>query len=270
MPVPYDGTVEFRSGAREGPRAIIDASNYLELYDAELDCEPSEVGIFTLPEVQVHTGNPRLMAKRVSRIAAGLLEKRKVVVMLGGEHSLTVGMVRAYSEKYPDLSVLQLDAHSDLRNDYMGTRYGDACVMRRVIELCPAVQVGIRSLSLEEHQFLDERNMKLFYAESVADPDCAKRVTERLSEHVYVTVDLDVFDPSIMSAVGTPEPGGLSWQQVLGLLRAVASGRRIVGFDVVELCPAEGPTSCAFLAAKLAYKLIGYATLLPPGPNPDS
>jgi agmatinase len=260
LPVPYDATVEYKSGAREGPQAIIDASPYLELYDHELGREVNEVGIFTLPEVQPLMSGPEFMAERIHKIAKDLLAKDKFVVMLGGEHSLTLGMVRALHERYSKLSVLQLDAHTDLRDEYLGTKYGTASVMRRVREICPVVPAGIRSFSLEEHRFMQEKGIEPFYAEASNSPDFAARVVSQLSSQVYVTIDLDVLDPSIMSAVGTPEPGGLSWQQVLELLRAVSQHRRIVGFDVMELCPREGPTSCAYLAAKLVYKLIGYAT----------
>jgi agmatinase len=260
LPVPYDSTTEYKSGAREGPQAIIDASQFLELYDAELDREISEVGIFTFPEVQPMIGGPKLMVERLYQIAKGLLEKDKFITMLGGEHLLTLSMVKAYREKYPELSVLQLDAHADLRDQYQGTKYSNACVMRRVSELCPIVQVGIRSFSLEEHQFMLQNEIEPFCIEPSANADFVSKVVSRLSTKVYVSIDLDVFDPSIMSAVGTPEPGGLSWQQVLELLRAVARNKKIVGFDLTELCPREGPNSCAFLAAKLAYKLIGYAT----------
>lgn len=260
LPVPYDSTTEYKTGAREGPQAIIDASQYLELYDAELDQEISEVGIHTLPEVQPLMSSPELMMERVYQIAKDLLDKGKLLAMLGGEHSLSLGMVKAFKEKYPGLSVLQLDAHADLRDQYQGTRYSNACVVRRVWELCPVVQAGIRSFSREEHRFMQQHKIEPFYAEVATSPDYVAKVVSSLSSQVYISIDLDVLDPSIMSAVGTPEPGGLSWQQMLELLRAVANSKKIVGFDLVELCPKEGPTSCAFLAAKLAYKLVGYAT----------
>jgi len=260
LPVPYDSTTEYKSGAREGPQAIIDASQYLELYDTELDREISEVGIYTLPEVQPLMSGPEHMVERVYQIARDLLDKGKLLAMLGGEHSITLGMVRALREKHPELSVLHLDAHTDLRDQYQGTKYSHACVMRRVWELCPVVHVGIRSLSREEHGFLAHQRIDPFYAETLANPDSVTTVVSHLSPQVYISIDLDVLDPSIMPAVGTPEPGGLSWQQVLKLLRAVASSRQIVSFDIVELCPQEGPNACAFLAAKLAYKLAGYAT----------
>jgi agmatinase len=260
LPVPYDSTTEYKGGTREGPQAIIDASQYLELYDTELDLEISEAGIYTLPAVQPIMSGPEPMVERVYRIASDLLEKGKFLAMLGGEHSLTLGAVKAHREKYPELSVLNLDAHADLRDQYQGTKYSHACVMRRVWEVCPVVHVGIRSLSREEHEFLSQRKIEHYQAEASTGPDFAARVLSNLSPQVYVSIDLDVLDPSIMSAVGTPEPGGLSWQQVLELLRVVADRKQIVGFDIVELCPQEGPNACAFLAAKLAYKLVGYAT----------
>ena len=259
LPVPYDSTTDWRSGARDGPRAIIDASRYLELYDLELKREIYRVGIHTLPEIQPDMTSPENMTQRVYTVAGGLLDKNKMVLMLGGEHSLTLGMVKAYRERHQALSVLQLDAHADLRDSYLGTRFSHATVMRRVCELCPIVPVGIRSLSEEEHRFISEAGIKPVYAKDlIPTGDSIEHIIATLSNEVYITIDLDVLDPSIMSAVGTPEPGGIGWYELLNLLREVARSKRIVGFDLVELCPDEGPRSCAFLAAKLAYKLIGY------------
>ena len=259
LPVPYDSTTDWRSGTRDGPMAIIDASRYLELYDLELEREIYPVGIHTLPEVQPEMAGPEPMTQRVYQVARELLDKNKMVVMLGGEHSLTLGMVKAYRERYEALSVLQLDAHADLRASYLGTGFIHATVMRRVYELCPIVPVGIRSLSEEEHRFINEAGIKPVYAkELVLGGEAIKQIIASLTDEVYITIDLDVLDPSIMSAVGTPEPGGIGWYGLLALLREVAQTRRIVGFDLVELCPSQGPPACAFLAAKLAYKLIGY------------
>lgn len=179
--------------------------------------------------------------------------------MFGGEHSLSLGMVQALKEKNRDLCVLQLDAHADLRDEYLGAKYGHACIMRRILELCPIVQVGIRSLSWEEQQFLTQNNMHPFFAMPSSNLASPEDITASLSDNVYVSIDLDVIDPSIVPAVGTPEPGGMQWHEVLNLLRSVTLHKRVIGFDLVELCPKEGPASCAFLAAKLAYKLIGYA-----------
>jgi len=259
MPVPYDSTTDWRSGTRDGPRAIIDASQYLELYDLELEREIYQIGIHTLPEMQPEMSSPENMTQRVYMVAKELLGKNKMVLMLGGEHSLTLGMVKAYRERHEALSVLQLDAHADLRDSYLGTRFSHATVMRRVCELCPIVPVGIRSLSDEEHRFIEETGIKPVYAKGLPlAGDSIEQIIASLSNEVYITIDLDVLDPSIMAAVGTPEPGGLGWYEVLGLLREVTRSKRIVGFDLVELCPSEGPLACAFLAAKLAYKLIGY------------
>lgn len=259
LPVPYDSTTDWRSGTRDGPRAIIDASQYLELYDLELEREIYRVGIHTLPEIKPEMASPEHMLQRVYTVARELLDKNKMVLMLGGEHSLTLGVVKAYHEKYETLSVLQLDAHADLRDSYLGTRFSHATVMRRVCELCPIVPVGIRSLSQEEYRFIDETGIKPVYAKGpLLAGDSIQQIIASLSNEVYITIDLDVLDPSIMSAVGTPEPGGLGWYELLDLLREVAHSKCVLGFDLVELCPDEGPRSCAFLAAKLAYKLIGY------------
>jgi len=261
LPVPYDGTTEWQSGARAGPQAIIDASQYLELYDMELDREIYKVGIHTLPEVEPLMSSPKDMIERVYQITKGLIQRGKFVAMLGGEHSLSLGTVRAFKEAFPKLSVLQLDAHTDFRDEYLGTKYGQACVMRRIFELCPIVQVGIRSLSWEEKQFLNQSKMTPFYMpDLVLNATSTEQIVASLSENVYATIDVDVLDPSIMPAVGTPEPGGMQWQQVLDIIRLVALHRHIVGFDLMEFCPREGPASCAFLLAKLAYKIIGYTT----------
>lgn len=262
LPVPYDSTTEWQSGTRDGPRAVIDASQHLELYDLELGLETYKVGIHTLPEVQPLMSGPEAMVQRVYEIAKELIGEGKLVVMLGGEHSLTLGMVKAYIDKFPDLCVLQLDAHADLRDEYMGSKYSHACIMRRLFEFCPIVQVGVRSLSWEEQQFLNQSGIRPFFiSEKTLTSTSLKKIVLSLCENVYVTIDMDVFDPAVMPAVSNPEPGGLQWTEVINLLREVVSKRHIVGFDLTELCPGEGPISCAFLAAKLAYRLIGYIAL---------
>ena len=258
LPVPYDGTASFRSGARDGPGAIIGASWELEEYDLELRCEPSSVGIHTASAVEPYLGSPEGMVERVAGVAAGIVESGKLLALLGGDHSITLGAVRATVARYPDLSVLYLDAHADLRDEYLGTRWGHASTARRVSELCPVVLVGVRSMSREEAEFIDTSGASAFpwrAGETVLPVD---DIIAALSAQVYVSVDLDVFDSSLMAAVGTPEPGGMAWQDVLPLLRRVAEARRIVGFDVVELAPGEGPVACAYTAAALVYKLIGY------------
>jgi len=260
IPIPYDSTTSFRSGARDGPSAIIYASNNLEDYDWELDLDVSQVGIHTTPALEPHVGNPELMTRRVREAVAHYSKLGKLVGVLGGEHSITIGSVQAHLEAYPDLSVLYLDAHADLRDEYMGTRWGHASGARRIHELCPLALVGIRSLCREERDYLRQKSVPTFFWPPDDDYSYIGEVLAPLGPNVYVSVDLDVFDPSLMSAVGTPEPGGMTWRQVTSLLRSVAESRRIVGFDVSELAPREGPVSCAYTAAKLVYKLVAYAT----------
>jgi agmatinase len=259
LPVPYDSTTEWHSGTRKGPQSIIEASFYLEWFDIELGRELINIGIHTLPELEPAMNSPRDMADRVDVTVRNLIDKSKFVVTLGGEHSISCGAIRAHNARYRDFSVLQLDAHTDLRDQYLGTEYSHACVMRRVLEICPITQVGIRSMSLEENKFIGTKGLKPFiYTPDNISPSIDK-IIQTLAPNVYVTIDLDVFDPSIMAAVGTPEPGGMLWHDVLNLLHAVSRERTIVGFDIVELCPDQGPDSCSFLAAKLAYKLMGYS-----------
>ncbi len=262
VPVPYDGTTSYKAGARHGPKAIITASRQLEDYDLELDRDISEAGIYTAAEIEPDVSGPEAMVGRVERVVRSVAETGKLVGLLGGEHTVTVGAVRALRDAHPDLSVLYLDAHADLRDEYMSSPWGHASVARRLHELVPLVLVGVRSLSAAESVFIREEGVPvLFWPPRDRDVgDVAAWALDHLSDQVYVSVDLDVLDPSMMAAVGTPEPGGMGWEQLTGLLRRVAESRRIVGFDVTELSPGEGPEACAFTAAKLTYKLIGYAT----------
>jgi agmatinase len=262
IPVPYDSTTSFRSGARDGPNAIIEASSALEDYDWELDLDVSTLGIHTTPALEPHVGDPGLMVQRVRDAVGHYVRLGKTVGVLGGEHSVTIGAVQAHLEAHPDLSVLYLDAHADLRDDYMGTRWGHASGARRIHELCPLVLAGVRSLSQEERDFVREQGVPVFFWPPDDDAYIQQAISH-LGPTVYVSVDLDVFDPSVMAAVGTPEPGGASWRQVMALLRALAQSRRVVGFDVSELAPAEGPRACAYTAAKLVYKIIAYSVTLP-------
>lgn len=262
LPVPYDGTSEWHSGSRDGPYSIIDSSAYLEYYDIELDAEVSRVGIHTLPALQPSFESPLETINIVKTEMAKLIKANKFVAMLGGEHSVTTGAVQAFKDRFQNLSVLHLDAHADLRDEYTGTRYSHACVIRRVFDICPVTQAGIRSLSMEEREFIRARSPRtFFYTENMLDDLTIDQIIATLSDDVYITIDLDVLDPSIMSAVGTPEPGGMKWQEILKLLRGLSIRKNIVGFDVVELCPSQGPVSCSFLAAKLVYKLIGYSLI---------
>lgn len=256
LPVPYDGTSTWIKGADKGPLAIIEASYAVELYDIETGREMYKHGIFTCPELKLDPV-PEKMVKQVEKAVSELIGEGKRVVMLGGEHSITPGAVKAYSAKYKDLSVLQLDAHSDLRERYEGSRYNHACALARVKDMCPAVQVGIRSMCEEEKNSFYPGDM--FFAEDIMrSSDWMERAVNRLSKNVYVTIDLDVFDPSIMASTGTPEPGGLDWYQVIGLLKVLCGKRNVVGFDVVELCPSKFDKSPDFTAAKLIYKFLTY------------
>ena len=261
VPVPYDSTTSFKVGARHGPRAAITASKQLEEWDIELGRDISTVGIYTTQEIEPHTGDPEAMIERVRRVAGHFMAQDKLVALLGGEHTITVGGVSAALEKHPHLTVLYLDAHADLRDEYMGSRWSHACVARRLYERARVVEVGVRSMSQDEARFISANDVPVFTWPPSGDIEhLAANVIERLGRDVYVSIDLDVFDPSIMPAVGTPEPGGMTWIDVTKLLRMISKRRQIVGFDVVELSPNEGPEACAFTAAKLLYKLIGYAT----------
>jgi agmatinase len=266
VPVPYDFTTCYRPGAREGPQAIIDASRNLELYDAELRRSPYRVGIHTLRAVEPIAGNAGAMVDRVERVTASLLDTGKFIVTLGGDHMTSIGVIRAFAKRHKNLSVLQIDAHADLREEYEGSPLSSATIMRRVLDVCPrTAQVGIRSLSEPEARLVDERKLPMWLASAIhAQSFAGKRdwisdVVASLTDEVYVTVDIDAFDPSLVPGTGTPEPGGLGWYDVTDLLTAVASSRRIVGADVVELSPlVEGHVS-PVVAAKLVYKLIGLA-----------
>jgi agmatinase len=256
IPVPYDGTSTWVKGADQGPRAILRASANLELYDIETDSQVYLNGIFTDEAVAVDLA-PDEMVEAVRRRVEGHLASRKLAVVVGGEHSVSVGAVQAHAGRYPGMSVLQLDAHADLRDEYEGSKYNHACVMARIRELCPIVQVGIRSMDISEKPALAED--RVFFAEDIHDSlTWIDKVVAKLTEQVYITIDLDAFDPSIMPSTGTPEPGGLRWYDVLALLRAVCRRRTVVGFDVVELCPVETNWAPDFLAAKLIYKILSY------------
>jgi agmatinase len=262
FPVPLERTTSYEHGTRNGPAAILAASRNMELYDDELDAEIyKDVRIATIPAIDTADGTLEEVIAEIFTAECELLEDGKFPVALGGEHSLTPPLVAAAAKKYNNLSVLQIDAHADLRAEYQGNPNSHACAMRRVLEICPAVQVGIRSLSVEEAKEIPRLKTKIYWARDIARApieDWITRVLADLSTNVYLTVDLDGFDPSIVPATGTPEPGGLDWYQVTSLIRAVARERKIVGMDVVELLPQPGDHASDFLAAKLIYKTLGY------------
>ena len=261
VPVPYEGTVTYRRGTGNGPSAILEASNNMELLDEELNIETHKVGIHTMPPLDVASLSVGAMIEKVQKIEKDILTAGKFPVLVGGEHSVSIGAAKAAKDVFGELSILQLDAHYDLRGEYKGSKYSHACVGRRLQEIAPLVQLGMRSFSREEKDFLAAPNN---IARSISAYDILndslwdKKTLEALKEKVYITIDLDVLDPSIMPAVGTPEPGGLGWYLILDVLRLIAQNKEIVGFDVVELAPLEGNISADFLASKLIYRLLGY------------
>jgi len=259
IPVPYDLTSTYQSGSRRGPAAIIEASTNMELYDEELKKETYLAGIHTTLPVAIDARGPKNMVNIVRKKISRIVGLNKIPVMLGGEHSITLGAVQAMIEKYPELTVLQFDAHADLRDTYQGSPYNHACVARRISEICPLKQVGIRSMSKEEGEFLPQSKVKSYSADFVLEKkNWAETVCKDLSGDVFITIDLDVFDHSIMSATGTPEPGGLYWKDILHLLKLVSASCNIRGFDVVELAPLPGVVAPDFMAAKLIYRTMGY------------
>ncbi len=259
LPVPYDGTTSYKPGARDGPSAIISASRSMELYDEESGKNFSELGICTLDELEVVV-NPESMVNRVYESVSHLISENKFVVMLGGEHSLTFGAVKALHEKHAAMSVLHLDAHSDLRFENGGSKFDHGCVARRIFELnVPVVQAGIRSISDEEAEFIRKSGHKVIFGEQIAEDGAwMDEAIGLLSDDVYVTIDLDALDPGIMPSVGTPEPGGIGWYPLLKFMKKLSEKKRIIGFDIMELSPQPGNVAPDFTAAKLTYKLIGY------------
>jgi len=256
LPVPYESTTYYRSGTKNGPQAIIDASRHMELYDINLKKSIKETDIFTLEALEPSKNLPKETVLRIKDVIERILEDKKIPVMLGGEHSITTGAVSAFKEKGFDFSVLQIDAHSDLRDEFQDTKYHHGCVMRRVRNLnSSVVQVGIRSVSPEEAEYIESKKINnIFYY-----PDLPiDKIISTLKENVYLTFDLDALDPSIMPAIGTPEPGGLAWYEAINLIEKVGQERKIIGADVVELSPIPGMIAPDFLAAKLVYKIISY------------
>lgn len=258
IPVPIDSTTSFRSGARYGPAAIIAASAALEDYDLELDLDVAELGVHTSPALEPHVGDPEQMAARVRKAVARYQSMGKLTGVIGGDHSAAIGSALACLDRFPDLSVLYIDAHADLRDEYQGTGWGHGSAARRIAERCPVSLVGVRTLAMEERDYIQADGVPTFYwppagVEYVGD------IITGLEPQVYVSIDLDVLDPAEMSAVGTPEPGGMRWLDLVSLLRRVSEQRRIVGFDVCELAPNEGPAANSYTAAKLVYKMIAYA-----------
>lgn len=264
LPIPYDATTSWGAGTREGPAAILDASRYIEWYDEELDREPVDVGICTLPAVRMSMAGPEAAISSLTALYADLLEVagNRFVVGLGGEHSISSAPATTWVDRLGDeVSILQFDAHSDLRSEYHGTPWNHACVMRRILDRTDRiVAVGIRALTTPERVVIRDAGITTIFAHEMRSDRWVERALEALQPNVYITFDVDFFDPALMPATGTPEPGGGDWWQALHLLREVFRQRTVVGADVVELAPRRGEEASAFTAAKLVYKMIGLWT----------
>ena len=260
FPVPYSSTTFWKSGTKDGPMAIIEASRHLELYDQELKKDPSNAGVFTLEQLEPSKNSPKETITRIKKVIGEIIKDGKFPLMLGGEHSITNGAIQAFYQKFStNFSILQIDAHTDSRDEYEGTKWHHACAMRRARDLgLQVTHVGIRSISAQEAEYFRKKKIHtIFFA-----PDTPiNKIITTLKKNVYITFDLDALDISIMPSVGAPEPGGLGWYETLRLLREVSKKRKIIGADVVELCPIPGMIAPDFLAAKLIYKIIGYAIL---------
>lgn len=263
--LPYEYTSSYLSGSSAGPRAILEASRYVELYDEELDREIyRETGIATLPAVDFHGKTDEAAIQAIESATTLLLNDRKFVVSLGAEHTVTFGIVKAFARNFDNLTVLQLDAHSDLREAYQGNPYSHASVMKRVYDLGLNIcQAGIRAQCIEEAELIksSDRIHTAYAWELQSDHQWMEKLIAACTDNVYITIDADGFDPSVMPAVGTAEPGGLGWYEALELLRKICRARNVVGFDIVECAPAEGSILTQFNLAKLAYKLMGYRTV---------
>jgi agmatinase len=259
-PVSYEGTVSYGSGTGKGAAAIIDASRNMELYDDETDAEVYKLGVHTVDESPSIDPPERMMNSLYDR-AKELISSGKFLAMIGGEHSVSAPVIRAHYEKYPNLSILQIDAHADLRDTYDGTPYSHASIMARCVKdlKIPAVQVGIRSISAEEAGSLDDLPTRIFWARDIVGrDDWWDDAVEGLTENVYLTIDIDGLDPSLVSATGTPEPGGLGWYDAIGLIRTLARNRNVVGMDLTEYSYVAGQSASAFLCAKLIYKTLAF------------
>jgi agmatinase len=258
IPVPYDGTSTWVKGADRGPDAFLEAAENMEIYDIETESEVYRQGIH-LAEAITENSSPEAMTEAVHKTVAGHLKNKKFVTLFGGEHSISIGAIRAFMEEYSDLTVLQIDAHADLRPEYHGSKCNHACAVFEASQKANLIQVGIRSMDQEERQYMNES--QVYFAHHIRESRSATWISEMVdhcTENVFITIDLDAFDPGVMPSTGTPEPGGLTWYQVLDIVKAVNRSKNIVGFDIVELCPNENNKAPDFLAAKLYYKMLSY------------
>lgn len=257
LPAPFDATSTWIKGADKGPAALLDASANMETYDIETDSEVYTQGIFTDEPIKEKKSPEKMTDELKSRVLKHIANK-KYVVTIGGEHSVSAGAIFAHSESFDNVSVIQLDAHADLRDEYHGSKYNHASVMARAREVGPVVQVGIRSAAVEEGPLIQNVDNVFLAHKIYNNNDWFDKCLNKLTQNVYLTIDLDAFDPAIMPSTGTPEPGGLGWYQTLEFLKRLMVEKNVVGFDVVELCPNPASKGSDFLAAKLVYKLLTY------------
>ena len=256
IPVPYDGTSTWQKGADKGPKAFLDASENMELYDIETGTEVYRQGVY-LADAVTENESPEAMVEAVHKATKKYIKKNKFVTIFGGEHSVSIGTIRAFNEMYPSLTVLHIDAHADLRKEYHGSKCNHACAVYEASQTTNLIQVGIRSMDLMEKTVMDED--KTYFAHDMAvDDTWVDSAIDQMTDNVFITFDLDAFDPSIMPSTGTPEPGGLLWYETLDFLKQVFEEKNVVGFDIVELCPNKKEKSSDFLAAKLYYKMLSY------------
>jgi agmatinase len=262
LPIPFEKTTTFLKGTRRGPAALLAASAQMETWDEELGAEVLSLGIHTAPPVAGSAPTPEAMVTEVEAAVLRYLEQDRFVVGIGGEHSISFPIVRAFRKKFPDCGVIQFDAHGDLRDSYEGSPHNHACVARRIIDIAPFLHVGLRSCCAEEAGIIRSRGIPVIPSEQfIHRPESALEALSKLPDQVFVTIDLDFFDPSVVPGVGTPEPGGAGWYETLRFLREIAGRKTIVGFDVMELCPRPGEVISEFLASKLIYRLLGYTHL---------
>jgi agmatinase len=256
IPVPYDGTSTWQKGSDKGPDAFLEASENMELYDIETDTEVYKQGVF-LADTVAEGSSPEAMVEAVYQATKTYIKKNKFVTIFGGEHSISIGTIRAFNEMFEDITVLQLDAHADLRESYEGSKCNHACAVYEASQTTNLIQVGIRSMDVIEKTVMNHEQT-YFAHEMVDDDNWMDSAINQMTENVFITFDLDAFDPSIMPSTGTPEPGGLLWYETLEFLKQVFQEKNVVGFDIVELCPNDNDKSSDFLAAKLYYKMLSY------------
>lgn len=264
LPVPYDGTSTWKKGADKGPEAFLNASENMELYDIETRSEVYKEGIY-LAKAIAENSSPDAMVQKVEEQVLNYIKRNKFVTLFGGEHSISIGSIRAFNRSFENLTVVQIDAHADLRASYQGSKYNHACALYEANQTTNLIQVGIRSMDRIERTEMNEENV-FFAHEIVNDAYWMDQAIENMTDNVYITIDLDGLDPSILPATGTPEPGGLLWQETLDFLRAIFSEKNVVGFDIVELCPSPHLYASDFVAAKLYYKMLSYKFCLSDNP----